>query len=261
MMSRWVSWAVVWLVLNACALAPESRHAMPGDRYQQMAADQAWQILERLAGQNARLETFKGQGKVAFTHDGRRQSARAAWAGKQPNALRVTLRGIAGLPLASLAFDGGRLFLKSHGDNQVWTHAASDPSLARMLGADISVNELAALLSGRPPLRSYQYCRAYAPLNADDPMVLNLIQNKQLVQRIFIDRQHRLTAIDMFNSFGYLKYHLDILAHQDIDGFDFYRRWTISKQSQTLVEVDAQQMWANVGIDSHLFNLTIDHAP
>jgi outer membrane biogenesis lipoprotein LolB len=261
-MNRWLlPWAAVWLVLNACAFVPESRYAMPGDRFQPMTADQARQLLERLADQNTGLDTFKGQGKVAFTHNGRRQSARAAWAGKQPNALRVTLRGVAGLPLASLAFDGGRLTLKSYGDNQVWTHAASDPSLARMLGADVSVGELAALLSGRTPLRAYQHCQAFTPLHADDPIVLNLIQNKQLVQRIFIDRQHRLTAIDMFNSFGYLKYHLDILAHQDIDGYDFYRRWTISKQSQTLVEVDAQQMWANVGIDSHLFNLSIDHAP
>ncbi|MEW5733674.1 MAG: hypothetical protein AB1921_02405 [Thermodesulfobacteriota bacterium] len=130
----------LWLVLaaGACARGP--------------GRDRAEEVYRLLSGRDRTPCSIRGVGSFRQERGGTSLSGRMAFAAQTPDKFRVELLSPFGLPVVSLASDGGKLTLYSRQDGEFTAAPSGGPVLKKALGILISPEELTFLLCGRMPV-------------------------------------------------------------------------------------------------------------
>ncbi|MFH2099291.1 MAG: lipoprotein insertase outer membrane protein LolB, partial [Pseudomonadota bacterium] len=106
---------------------------------------------------------YKALGSMKYRGPGGSFSGRAAWMAAPPDRLRVEILSPFGQPAFRMAADGERLYLDIPGEDRIRDLSAQGPALEKILGADVSVEELISILSGRPLVPEFSTARWEKP--------------------------------------------------------------------------------------------------
>jgi hypothetical protein len=156
------SWCLAIVVLGAvvtCACAPRTGGLRPDALRMapDVAASKGQSILEAIYHRNRDLQSFGGRGTLTLQQKNRVLfDGRAAWVGAVPDKLSLALL-VGGQPVLRLASDGEYLYLAGtwEGRFRYHRHRTSRADLERLVGVDVQVSEIVALLAGRLPWPAY----------------------------------------------------------------------------------------------------------
>jgi hypothetical protein len=249
----WVS-MLMGLVATGCATwpGPAQEPAAAGDSVEARA------LLGRLEQTNAKLQSFKGIGRLTVRKDGKIQvDERIAWIGSAPLRLGVVLFA-GGVPAVRMASDGEWLYYQ---DGQepglpVKKVRASDPDFDRLLSIPIQASDIIALLRGRIPLREHSSARLL-PLASGNGQVLLLDRIWGVHQKIFLDEQaSEVKQTEVYDLSGRLLFQVNFPEMQLIDGYRVPRRLVVSNhQTNAVVQLVVEKYWADVPVTPSMFVL------
>jgi hypothetical protein len=221
------------------------------------AAAAAREVLAQLDARNPGLSAVKGLGSFSVWHSDSLQRARIAWVGQRPDKLRLLLRDISGIPIATLANDGIWFYLDAHREGRFYRRSASDATLRRLLAVAISAEEIVCLLTGRIHLRPHQTA-ALQPEPASGAGVVGLWDARgRLVQKIYLDPagQGRVRRIEMFDNGDALLYGVDFSGSLDVSGYLFPAALTVFSAAQPVFRLQIERCWVNPELTAEVFRL------
>jgi outer membrane lipoprotein-sorting protein len=212
-------------------------------------------LLSELTDRNHSLKSFKGIGKVTVNRAGSEYSARLAWAGTQPDKLRIELFGAPGQPKAGFASDGKWLYYFDPSDTQhaIRKISSKDSSLRKFIYIPITSREIVTLLSGRiPDFAHYSF-----NLRKSHQGYI-LILNKRWwtgVQKIYLDpTKKKVQKIETFQG-NSLVYRAEFLEMQTVKEYLVPLNLLISDNNGTFFRLHINRYWANVSVSPEMFQL------
>ncbi|MEJ5374970.1 MAG: DUF4292 domain-containing protein [bacterium] len=140
---RWLMLAL--LVLAAPACAPKAL-VRPG------SVPSAQELLERLQAQDSGIRTLQATGSLKWTREGERQSVDQALILSRPGSLRLEALSPMGPSVLSMSISRGVAQVYVPGEKRALSGAASDKIMERLFALPMKVDEVLAVLCGRPPL-------------------------------------------------------------------------------------------------------------
>ncbi|MFO7962416.1 MAG: DUF4292 domain-containing protein [Desulfobacterales bacterium] len=210
--------------------------------------------IQFLEDKNAGLESVKGIGNIDIYAENQVIHGRLAWIGDAAARLRVTLIGIEGRPVMSIAVDENRFYAYSHPDRRFYTAGKSDRRLASILSIELPYDALAAFLMGRVPVPPYRFARF-----GEDPFghVLSLVvETSHDIFRIFFNGDKtRLRGMEYYGSNGELIYRAVFSGHEAVDAFVLFSSISVTDGRAAALTLDVDQAWVNVPIDPSVFTL------
>ena len=252
-------WAVVWLAvcLAACSTWTGQRPPKPLTAAEQAAAAAAREALDQLDAHNPGLLAVKGLGSFTLWRQNTVQRARVAWVGQRPDKLRLLLRDISGVPIATLANDGTWFYLDAHSEGRFYRKSASDATLRRLLLVAIDAEEIVSLLTGRIPLRPFHTARLHPdPVGGRDVLWL-WDGSGRLVEKIHLDPdgQGRVRRIEMFDNGNRLLYGVDFSGRLGASDCPLPAELTVSSAAQPVFRLQIERCWANPALTAEIFRL------
>jgi hypothetical protein len=252
--------AALWLVacLTACSGLMERRPPTPLTVEELAAAAAAREVLAKLDARNPGLSAVKGLGSFSVWQQNSAQRARIAWVGKRPDKLRLLLRDISGVPIATLANDGTWFYLDAHSEGRFYRKSARDDTLRRLLAVAISTEEVVLLLSGRIPLRPFQTA-VLQPEPVSGAEVVRLQDSKgRLVEKIYLDPagQGGVRRIEMFDNGDTLLYGVDFSGSLNVSGYLFPSALTVFNAAQPVFRLQIERCWVNPELTAEVFRLS-----
>ncbi len=253
-------WAAVCLAawLMACSGLTERRPPAPLVLEELAAAAAARDVLAKFDARNPGLSAVKGLGSFSVWQANTAQRARIAWVGKRPDKLRLLLRDISGVPIATLANDGTWFYLDAHSERRFYRKAASDATLRRLLAVAISAEEIVCLLTGRIPLRPFQTA-LLQPDPAGVGEVLRLWDSRgRLVEKIYLDPEGQggVRRIEMFDNGETLLYGVDFSGSLNVSGYLFPAELSVFSAAQTVFRLQIERCWVNPELTVEIFQLS-----
>ena len=252
-------WAAFCLTacLTACSALTGQRPPQPLTAAEQAAAAAAREVLGRLDARSPELSAVKGLGSFTLWRQNTAQRARIAWVGQRPDKLRLLLRDISGVPIATLANDGTWFFLDDHSQGRFYRKSASDATLRRLLLVSINAEEIVSLLTGRIPVRPFDTARLYAdPAGGHD--VLRLWDKRgRLVEKIHLDPdgQGRVRRIEMFDNGDRLLYGVTFWGSLGSPDCPLPAELTVFSAAQPVFRLQVERCWVNPELTAEIFRL------
>ena len=182
--------------------------------------DGARQEIQRISQKKGGEETFRGSGSINLVQDGKAQRFRLAWAGKKPNLLRLEIL-LAGAPVESLAYNGRELMLRSAtGAHLFYRRTAQNPSLSRLVGAPLALDEIHALLSGGFHVGPFQRARLFSE---KESAILSLRPGIGALKKIEISPKGAVKKV-LFTQAGVRVYSMRLASEKREDGLFWYKK-------------------------------------
>lgn len=208
--------------------------------------------LDRLAGRNRSLTSFKGIGRIEAWEGDKRWAARAAWMGRPPRELRVELLS-SGRPLSKFATDGRYAYMISHAEGEYRRHRADDISLKRILSVPVQIDDILAFLSGRVPLTDY---KGAALEKRGHGFRLILKKWGAVVQTIDVDPAHGgVTRTSRYAYDGTLVYEAVFGDFRTVNGFSIPFTQSYFNEGGDGFELSVDRFWANAEVPGSRFVL------
>ncbi len=226
---------------------------------QDLAAEtQARMTLHALAGQNEKLMSFKGLGKIKVWQDGvKRIDERVAWIGSQPNKLSLVIL-ISGHPTVRMASDGKWFYYyESRRDEPVYQkRPASDVTLQKFVSIPIKTSDIVQLLAGRTPIREHHTARL-SRQSSEPGYILSLKKRwRGIVEKVFLDENKtQVQQIEFFNRSGSLIYRAHLDETQMIEGYQVPARLRISGEEGIGFELEIISYIVNAPVSPSMFVL------
>lgn len=220
------------------------------------ADQQTQEILSSIQSINTELNTFKGIGSVKLLKDNQESSFRLAWAGENPDRLRLIIL-VSGKKIESFAANENSFFLKSYtGAHDFIKRNSSNTSLERLVDIPIKTNEIISLLSGKIPLTSYDYANTFkSPDN--QTFILELSKSWWgVVERVFLDHEKKITGYEMVKS-GKTVYSVSFNEFQDINNFRLPSNIFIISEDASCI-INFSNYYTNPEVEPALFTLQRD---
>jgi len=252
---RSVACCVLILVLWGCAglKKPELHHKLPAH----VAAADPETIVDRLERINQDLSSLKGIGRIKIWKFNKLQSTRMAWAGYRPEKLRLEILGITGRPLSSVAFDGKRLYLSLHAENQFYQRQTRHADLRRFISIPISIPDTLAILSGRVPLLANASASLEMP-PLQDHCILTLKKNwfKKRTAKIYLGADLRtVRQYELYGAEDKLRYRVEYLQRKQYGAYQLPVALQISDDQHTRIQIEADRIWPDADVPSEMFVL------
>lgn len=243
--------------LTACSGLTERRAAKPLTAEEVAAAAAAREILSRLSASNPGLSAVKGLGSFSVWQQNTAQRARVAWIGERPDKLRLLLRDLSGIPIATLANDGTWFYLDSHSEKRFYRQRSSNATLRRLLSVAITADEIVALLTGQIPLRPHQTAFLQREPGTGDPLVHLNDAKGRVVEKIYLDSQGqgRVRRIEMFDNGNTLLYGVDFSGSLDASGYRLPAQLTVSNAGKPVFLLRIERCWINPEVAEETFRL------
>ena len=222
------------------------------------AETQAQMTLQTLAGQNEKLTSFKGLGKIKVWQDGvKKIDERIAWIGSQPNKLSLVIL-ISGQPTVRMASDGKWFYYyEPRPDKPLYQkRPASDVTLQRFVSMPIKTTDIVQLLAGRTPIREHHTARLNR--QSSGPGYVLSLKNRWwgIVEKVFLDENKtQVQKIEFFNRSGSLIYRAHLNEKQMIEGYQVPARLRISGEEGTGFELEIIRYIVNAPVSSSMFVL------
>jgi hypothetical protein len=222
------------------------------------AKTQARMTLIALAGQNEKLTSFKGLGKIKVWQDGvKKIDERIAWIGSEPNKLSLVIL-ISGHPTVRMASDGKWFYYyESRQDEPVYQkRPASEVTLQRLVSIPIKTSDIVQLLAGRTPIREHHTARLNRQ-SSGPGYVLSLKKRWWgIVEKVFLDKNKtQVQQIEFFNRSGSLIYRAHLDETQMIEGYQVPARLRISGEEGIGFELEIIRYIVNAPVSSSMFVL------
>lgn len=239
--------ALVWMA--GCAVRPPATLPPP------LPSPDARAVLEKVQGINQGLKTLKGVGRLEIQSPDHRRAARAAWAGSLEAAkFRLDIIG-AGLPVASLAGDGRRVYLRRP-DGGVQIRLAANPRLDDLLGLPVTVADLLHAMAGRLPEVSYRRFSVHPVPGADGVQVVFYDRlGAPRLQAALQGPEERLQRLVFYRSDGGLHYRVDYGAYRSAGGYRLPHRIAVGDGQRTC-RIEVERWWPDVALGESVFVLT-----
>jgi outer membrane biogenesis lipoprotein LolB len=212
-------------------------------------------VLAQVQGINQGLKTLKGVGRLEIQTPEYRRAARAAWAGSLEGAakFRLDIMG-AGLPAASLAGDGRRVYLRQFGGG-VQTRLASNPRLDDLLGLPVTVVDLLHAMAGRLPELPYQRVSVHPDPAADGVQVVFFDRlGAPRVQAALDGTGERLQRMAFYRPDGGLDYRIDYEAYRPAGSYWLPHQIEVG-DGQSVCRISVERWWPDTALNESVFVL------
>lgn len=219
-----------------------------------LPAPDAEAVLAQARGINRGLQTFKGVGRLEIETPGFRRTARAAWVGRlAPARFRLDFIG-AGLPVASIAGDGRRVYLRQP-DGGVQTRLAPNPRLDDLLGLPVTAADLLHAMAGRLPDLPYQRASVHPDQEADGVLVVFYDRLGAARVRATLDATGgRLQRLAFYRSDGVLQYRIDYGRYRPAGAYRLPHQVEV-QDAQSLCRILVERWWPDAALNESIFVL------
>ena len=222
------------------------------------AGAEAHAVLLAMRNHNAKLNNFKGIGKIKVWQKGRLKiDERVAWIGSENSKINIVVL-IGGYPAVKIASDGKWFYYYEigEGDPIYKKIAASDANLKRIISISIQTGDVLNLLAGRVPIREH------------DSVMLEKQEAKQgyalvlkkrwwgVAEKIYVDQtKTRARQVEFYSRSGSLIYRARFDEMQMIKGYLVPARLSISNGDDADFELDVHRFWADIAVSPSMFVL------
>ncbi|RJQ50372.1 MAG: hypothetical protein C4530_21730 [Desulfobacteraceae bacterium] len=221
-------------------------------------SEENFALVSELVHRNESLKSFKGIGEATLRKEGRSYFGRLAWAGSDPDKLRVEILGAPGQPKVGFSSDGARVYyFDSNGKGStVKQISAKNPDLERFIAVSITSSEVVSFLAGRLPNYSPQRVRMSVDPNGDGYIVaLNPRWWQTDRQEIFLDSKKRdIRKIENYSGTD-LSYRVEFPKMQTLEGYRVPSEMRISDADGNYFMLRIDRYWANATTSPDLFRL------
>ncbi len=250
---------IALFLFPACGIFTAKVHKQSYDFKHPYKSPEAENILLMLKNENDKLKTFKGIGKIKLWNKGKIQiNERAAWIGASPESMRILIRNISGMPLASLSTDGKHLYFASHVDRHFYKKSLTDDGLKPIISIPIKPEEIIALLAGRVPLRKYKYA-ALTKNRANEGYILLLGKNRwNVIEKIYLnENKNKIYKVEVYDETGSLLYRsvFENVEAQNVKEYKVPSQLMISNDEGIVFKLLIDKYWADVSILPSMFVL------
>ena len=246
--------ALIAIVLSGCS-SLSRKTSEPEDR---VAEAEARMVLLALAGQNEKLTSFKGIGKIQIWQNGtKRIDERIAWIGSETVKLSIVVL-ISGHPTVRMASDGKWFYYYEARQNGpiYQKHPATDATLKRFVSIPIKTSDIIQLLAGRTPLRMHHVARLDRQSSGSGYILTLKKRWGGIVEKVFLaDDKAKIQRIEFFNRSGSLIYRAHFDEMQTIDGFQVPSGLRIYDKEGSGFQLEIQRYIVNAPVSPSMFVL------
>ena len=228
------------------------------DPQQLVARAEAQAALIALGSHNAKLNNFKGIGKIKVWQKGSLKiDERLGWVGSETTKISIVIL-IGGHPAVKMASDGKWFYYYEIGqDKPIYKKiAASDANLKRIISIPIQTSDVLNLLAGRVPIRDH-HSAVLEEQEAKQGYILVLKKRWWgVTEKIYIDEtKTRAHQVEFYNRSGSLIYRARFDELQTVDGYLVPARLSISNGEDANFELDVKRYWTDVAVNPSMFVL------
>jgi hypothetical protein len=215
-------------------------------------------LLAALVHRNPSLETFKGIGQADLRRDQKEYFVRLAWAGAEPDKLRIEMIGAPGQPKMGFSTDGQWVYYLDPEDvkDPVKKISSQNSGLKRFLSIPVTATDIVSFLSGRMP--DYEPHRIrFREHEGDwgDVMVLEKQWWQGVRQEIFLDAEKtEIRKIESYKAEN-LIYRIEFPKMQTVKGYRVPSILIVSDDDGNFFKLRIDRYWANAELSPELFVL------
>jgi outer membrane biogenesis lipoprotein LolB len=238
----WVLTVLTLVLLDSCTwlVAP------PADE------QDARQLISSLAMQNAGLEQAKGLLNLKLEAKSTTLVGRAAWVAAVPNRLRIEWLNTMGQPVARLAGDGRTLTIQTLEDNKIHHLRQSRTALHPLIHLPIGIEDLVAVLAGRPLLPAYVAAQE-KPSEGDGRMVILKNRWHRPLARFWFNGADELLRQEIYETDGALRYRLVWLAWNRSGSFAVPEKVLLQAGTGETLTLSMERFWPNARFQPQTF--------
>ena len=253
-----VSFTILLTFFAGCSSLTTSRSPEKHKPPDVAARVEAEAVLSYLSNQNAKLNNFKGIGKIKVWQKGRLKiDERVAWIGSEGTKINIVIL-IGGHPAVKMASDGKWFYYYEvgKGDPIYKKMAASKANLKRIISISIQTGDVLDLLAGRVPIREHD--SVTLERHPTTPGYLLVLKKRWwgVTERIYLDEtKTRVRQVEFYSRSGALIYRARFDGMQTIDDYLIPAKLSITNEDDADFELDVQRFWADVAVTSSMFVL------
>ena len=163
-------------------------------------------LISLLERREKDFQNFRGVGKLQFK-SGPSKTMKIAWIGSRPGNLRLEMLGMWGQPLATFLLKEPTFCLYIVKDNVCYEGKSTAHNLSKLLTVSVESEDLFAVLSGHPPLPTFQKVRT-RKLEGGTAQTLSLFGKwRKIIQKMWVSDTHNaVEKVESFDRFGDVKY-------------------------------------------------------
>lgn len=248
-------------LLAACGALKGS---LSGDGRPGADSAEALRQLQTLQALNASLMTYKGIGRLEVKTTDGTHKLRVAWIGAAPGKLRIEVLGLAGHPMASLAWDGDWTYLRTPPQGKVYKQATGRFNLGKLISIPISPQDIFFLLAGRLPLDGIAGAQPFSAVGAQGRQTLTLRSRWRRFPCSRVSWQGKglpeSYTIERYDRQGMLRYRAELGAFQPKDAHRIPMEVTLTAPGGRSVHIAVERYWTNPVVDAAAFTLAAPEA-
>lgn len=218
-------------------------------------------LLRCLKQQRKKGDTFKGVGDLRVKGRGAAQAMRVAWIGRIPDDLRIEVLGLWAQPTMTLLVRGDMFWAHIIKDHTVFTGKNTSKNLSRIVGIPIESQDLIALLSGCPPLSTFQTAEGYITKASEVCVFLYGPRKKRRQEVCFLNESSgTISRITRFNGWGDPQYTIGFEDFRSI-GHDLIPfKIRIVESGSPLAALDIKKLERQIPLPDQAFSIGSSHA-
>ncbi|MCG6894532.1 MAG: hypothetical protein LJE65_13080 [Desulfobacteraceae bacterium] len=257
-MGRWILAlaALMWLI--GCATVPPPAKIQPSTA--EAEAIRLASLLSVADKAHAVPASFKGTGTLSIHRGNRDQKARIAWAGKQPEKLRVEVFGLPGFSSASVAMDEKTFYFRSRNPPRLTQHSRNAVDLSDIFGVDIRPGDLFRLLGGGLPSSPGRFTLLQPQPDDASRYPAQLVAKRWLgtvSQKLFFEPgEKRVGAAEYFDFFGRLRYRVTFDGQHSPPGGGNFRALSVTAPNSDRFRLEVERFWQEAKVDDSVFVLS-----
>ncbi len=239
------------------------------------------ELISILKNTNFKLKTFKGVGRITFWKKGKKDlSGRLAWVGSTPDNFRITLQGVSGQPVATIANDGQWIYVFSHTQRKFFKHRSTNSAMKKFFALPIKSNDIINILAGRVPINKHNSAVVIKDTpgrrlaghvmqqklgrsnsgdsgGSEDGYVLVLEKGwGNICEKIYLDMNKKdVRKVEVFDINGALAYRSEFIRMQSIKGYKVPSRLVLSDDDGSGFQLDVDRYWADASVSPSIFVL------
>jgi hypothetical protein len=143
--------------------------------------DEAKNIINNINQDNSQKKPCKGTGTLKILTNSNIQTYNIAFASDAEKKIRIEFLTPLGLPAASLAYNGSKLYFKENSNMELKTYSSPDMVIKKILGFKVDTDFISHLFCGKTPLIDFNEAYLYKDYNNEE-----LILRKNKLQQNLI---------------------------------------------------------------------------
>ncbi len=211
----------------------------------------------RIKNINNNIRSFRGIGWLYISgREQQKEKYRIAFAALVPDKIRLTLM-ISGLPVETIIADGRKIIFVSHtGKHKIYKINDPDPSLARIISIPVKIKDIIALLSGRIPLKDFDYAYYLKKEKSRGSTLMLKRKRGGEIQKIISDPKELVRQYERFDNKKRLIYSILFDHFKSFGQFQIPQKINLMDRSGRKIDLEITGYNANIPVKDSVFTLT-----